>query len=207
MSFLSNLNWRYATKKFDTARKVSDADLEKILEAIRLAPTSFGLQPYRVWVVTNPEIKEKIQAAAWGQPQITTSSHLLVFTARTDLAENKEEFFTLISGGNPEIRAALKGYEDMVDGFVAGKPTPESVLPWSAKQAYIAHGFALAACAELEIDSCAMEGFDPVAVGEILGLPTSEQAVVMLPIGYRDASETPRPKARFSKEVLFTEVK
>ncbi len=207
MSFLSNLNWRYATKKFDTARKVSDADLETILEAIRLAPTSFGLQPYRVWVVTNPEIKEKIQAAAWGQPQITTSSHLLVFTARTDLAENKEEFFTLISGGNPEIRAALKGYEDMVDGFVAGKPTPESVLPWSAKQAYIAHGFALAACAELEIDSCAMEGFDPVAVGEILGLPTSEQAVVMLPIGYRDASETPRPKARFSKEVLFTEVK
>jgi len=207
MSFLSNLNWRYATKKFDTARKVSDTDLEKILEAIRLAPTSFGLQPYRVWVVTNPEIKEKIQAVAWGQPQITTSSHLLVFTARTDLAENKEEFFTLISGGNPEIRAALKGYEDMVDGFVAGKPTPESVLPWSAKQAYIAHGFALAACAELEIDSCAMEGFDPVAVGEILGLPTSEQAVVMLPIGYRDASETPRPKARFSKEVLFTEVK
>ena len=207
MSFLSNLNWRYATKKFDTARKVSDADLETILEAIRLAPTSFGLQPYRVWVVTNPEIKEKIQAVAWGQPQITTSSHLLVFTARTDLAENKEEFFTLISGGNPEIRAALKGYEDMVDGFVAGKPTPESVLPWSAKQAYIAHGFALAACAELEIDSCAMEGFDPVAVGEILGLPTSEQAVVMLPIGYRDASETPRPKARFSKEVLFTEVK
>ena len=207
MSFLSNLNWRYATKKFDTARKVSDADLEKILEAIRLAPTSFGLQPYRVWVVTNPEIKEKIQAAAWGQPQITTSSHLLVFTARTDLSENKEEFFTLISGGNPEIRAALKGYEDMVEGFVAGKPTPESVLPWSAKQAYIAHGFALAACAELEIDSCAMEGFDPVAVGEILGLPTSEQAVVMLPIGYRDASETLRPKARFSKEVLFTEVR
>ena len=207
MSCLSNLNWRYATKKFDTARKVSDADLETILEAIRLAPTSFGLQPYRVWVVTNPEIKEKIQAAAWGQPQITTSSHLLVFTARTDLSENKEEFFTLISGGNPDVRAALKGYEDMVDGFVAGKPTPESVLPWSAKQAYIAHGFALAACAELEIDSCAMEGFDPSAVGALLGLPASEQAVVMLPIGYRDASETPRPKARFSKEQIVREVK
>ena len=207
MSFLSNLNWRYATKKFDVTKKVSDADLEKILEAMRLTPTSFGLQPYHFYVITNQEVKDKIQAVAWNQPQVGTSSHLLVFTARTDLAANKEEFFTLISGGNPEVRAALKGYEDMVDGFVASKPTPESVLPWSAKQAYIAQGFALAAAAELQIDSCAMEGFDPVAVGEILGLPESQKAVVMLPIGYRDASETPRPKVRFAKEQLFTEVK
>ncbi len=207
MSFIENLNWRYATKKFDITRKVSDADLEKILEAIRLTPTSFGLQPYYVYVVTNQDTKDKIQAAAWNQPQVGTSSHLLVFTARTDLADNKEEFFSLLSGGNSEIRSQLKGYEDMVDGFVAGKPTPESVLPWSAKQAYIAQGFALAAAAELQIDSCAMEGFDPVAVGEILGLPEVEKAVVMLPIGYRDASENPRPKVRFSREHLFAEVK
>lgn len=206
MSFLSNLNWRYATKKFDTSRKVSDADLEKILEAIRLTPTSFGMQPYHAYVITNQEIKEKIQAIAWNQSQVGTSSHLIVFTARTDLAQNKEEYFTLISGGNPEVRAQLKGYEDMVDGFVAGKPTPESVLPWSAKQAYIAQGFALAAAAELEIDSCAMEGFDPVALGEILGLPESQKAVVMLPIGYRDPEESPRPKSRFSKEALFTTI-
>jgi len=207
MSFLANLNWRYATKKFDTSKKVSDTDLEKIIEAIRLTPTSFGLQPYHFYIVTNQEIKDKIQAVAWNQPQVGTSSHLLVFTARTDLAVNKEEFFSLLSGGNPEVRAILKGYEDMVDGFVAGKPTPESVLPWSAKQAYIAQGFALAALAELQIDSCAMEGFDPTAVGEILGLPESQKAVVMLPIGYRDVSENPRPKVRFAKEELFTEVK
>lgn len=207
MSFLANLNWRYATKKFDTTKKVSDTDLEKIIEAIRLTPTSFGLQPYHFYIVTNQEIKDKIQAVAWNQPQVGTSSHLLVFTARTNLAVNKEEFFSLLSGGNPEVRAILKGYEDMVDGFVAGKPTPESVLPWSAKQSYIAQGFALAALAELQIDSCAMEGFDPTAVGEILGLPESQKAVVMLPIGYRDASENPRPKVRFTKEELFTEVK
>jgi nitroreductase len=95
----------------------------------------------------------------------------------------------------------------MVDGFVASKPTSADVLAWSAKQAYIAQGFALAACAELEIDSCPMEGFDPTAVGTILGVGADEQVVVMLPIGYRAADESPRPKARFSKEVLFTEVK
>ena len=207
MSFLSNLNWRYATKKFDTSRKISDTDLEKVLEAIRLTPTSFGLQPYHFYVITNQEIKDKIQAAAWNQPQVGTSSHLLVFTARTDLMQNKEEYFTLMSGGNPEIRAALKEFEDMMNGFIEGKSNPSDILAWTAKQAYIAQGFALAALAELEIDSCAMEGFDPVGVGELLGLPDNQKALVMLPIGYRDASESPRPKVRFAKEELFTEVK
>jgi nitroreductase len=206
MSFLSQLSWRYATKKFDTSRKVSEGDLEKILEAIRMTPTSFGMQPYHFYIVSSEEIKNKIQAAAWNQPQIGTSSHLIVFTARTDLPKLKEEFFTLLSWGNPEVRAMLKGYEDMVGGFVEGKTDLKDILAWSSKQAYIAQGFALAAAAELQIDSCPMEGFDPGAVGEILGLPESQKAVVMLPIGYRASDEAPRPKARFSKESLFTRV-
>jgi nitroreductase / dihydropteridine reductase len=108
MSFLTNLSWRYATKKFDTTRKVSDADLAQIVEAIRMTPTSFGLQPYHFYVVSNQEIKDKIQAVAWNQPQVGTSSHLIVFSVRTDLKETKEEYFSLMSGGNPEIRAHLK---------------------------------------------------------------------------------------------------
>jgi nitroreductase len=207
MSFLSNLNWRYATKKFDTSKKVSDADLDSILEAIRLTPTSFGMQPYHFYVVSDQATKDKIQAVAWNQPQIGTSSHLLVFAARTDLPALKEEFFTLLSGGNPDVRAMLKGYEDMVGGFVEGKTDPKDIIAWSSKQAYIAQGFALAAAAELEIDSCPMEGFDPTAVGEILGLPENQKALTLLPIGYRDPTESPRPKARFSKEALFTFVK
>lgn len=185
MSFLTNLSWRYATKKFDTSKKVSEADLESILEAIRMTPTSFGLQPYHFYVVSNQEIKDKIQAAAWNQPQVGTSSHLIIFTARTDLMQTKEEYFTLMSGGNPEVRASLAGFENMMNGFIEGKSDIKDVLVWSAKQTYIAHGFAMAAAAELEIDSCPMEGFDPVAVGEILGLPESQKALVMLPIGYR----------------------
>ena len=108
MSFLTNLSWRYATKKFDSSRKVSDTDLDSIIEAIRMTPTSFGMQPYHFYIVTNQEMKEKIQAAAWNQPQIGTSSHLIVFAARTDLPVLKEEYFTLLSGGDPGVRGMLK---------------------------------------------------------------------------------------------------
>jgi nitroreductase len=207
MSFLSQLNWRYATKSFDTTRKVSESDLDTILEAARLAPASAGLQAYHVYVVTNQEIKDKIQAVSWNQAQIGSSSHLLVFVARTDLLHVKEEHFTALSGGNADIRAQLAGYEGMVNGLMGGLEASNSGLTWSAKQSYISLGFALAAAAELQVDSCAMEGFDPVAVGEILGLPPTQKAVVMLPIGYRAATETPRPKFRFSRETLFTEVR
>jgi nitroreductase/dihydropteridine reductase len=98
MSFLRNLEWRYATKLFDTNKKVTDENLEKIVEAIRLTPTSFGLQPYHFYVVSNQEIKDKIQAVAWNQPQVGTASHIIVFAARTDLMKNKDEYFSLISG-------------------------------------------------------------------------------------------------------------
>jgi nitroreductase len=206
MSFLSNLNWRYATKKFDTTKKVSEENLEKIIEAIRMTPTSFGLQPYHFYVVSNQAIKDKIQAAAWNQPQIGSSSHLIVFAARTDLMETKEEYFTLMSGGNGEIRAQLKWFEDMMDGFLTSKSEGE-LFAWASKQVYIAHGFAIAAAAELQIDSCGMEGADFTAVGDILGLPTTQKALVLLPIGYRAEGEAPRGKVRFSKEALFTEVK
>lgn len=108
MSFISNLSWRYATKKFDTTKKVSDEDLAKILEAIRMTPTSFGLQPYHFYVVSNPDILAKIGAAAYNQPQLTTASHVIVFASRQDLMANNEEYFTFMSGGKPEIRESLK---------------------------------------------------------------------------------------------------
>ncbi len=207
MSFLSNLTWRYATKKFDTTRKVSEQDLESIIEAIRMTPTSFGLQPYHFYVISNQDIQNQIQWAAWNQPQVWTASHLIVFVARTDFIANNNEFFELMSGWNPEARMNLKGYEDMINGSV-WKKSEDDYLTWASKQVYIAHGFALAACAELQIDSCAMEWFDSVVVGKILGLPENQKALVMLPIGHRAEWETLRgPKVRFPKESLFTMIK
>ena len=202
MTFLSNLEWRYASKKFDTSRKVSDEDLSKVLEAIRMTPTSFWLQPYHFYVITNQATKDAIQAVAWNQPQIGTSSHLIVFCSRTDLMTLKDEYFDGLSGGNLETRASMKGYEDMITGFI-----PHASAEWSKKQTYIAHGFALAACAELQLDSCPMEWFDGAAVGKILGIPDTMEVAVLLPIGYRDMNEHPRPKFRFAKEKLFTEMK
>jgi nitroreductase len=209
MSFLTNLSWRYATKKFDTSKKVSDADLDTILEAIRMTPTSYGLQPYHFYVVTDQEIKDKIQAVSWNQPQVGTSSHLIVFAARTDLMTNNDEYFTMMSGGNHEVRANMKGFEDLLTNTIQSKESAGTAFDWAARQTYIAHGFALAACAELEIDSCPMEGADFDAIGDILGLPETQKALVMLPIGYRAEGEAPRSpqKVRFSKEALFTEVK
>lgn len=97
MSFLNNLEWRYATKKFDTSRKVSSENLDTILEAIRMTPTSFGLQPYHFYVVNRPDVMMKIQEASWNQPQVGTASHIIVMCARNDLMQTKDEYFDAMS--------------------------------------------------------------------------------------------------------------
>ena len=201
MSFLSNLEWRYAAKKFDTTKKVSDDDMNKILEAIRLTPTSFGMQPYHFYVVTNEEKKAAIEAAAYHQPQVSTSSHLIVMCARNDLTAVKDEYFDALSGGSNEVREKLSGFEQMVTGFL-----PHASPEWAKKQVYIAQGFALAACAELQIDSCPMEGFDAAAVAKILEVPSNLDVAVMIPVGDRAVDEHPRPKFRFAKEKVFTNI-
>lgn len=205
MSFIENLGWRYATKKFDVEKKVTAENLEKILEAMRLAPSSFGLQPYHFYVVANtPENQEKLQAiktASWGQAQIDTCSHLIVMAGRNDLMMVEDAYFNLLSAGEASARANLAEYEKMVVDFI-----PKVTVEWSKKQVYIALGFAMAACAELAVDSCPMEGFDGQKVAEILGLPANHETTVLLPIGYRAADEVLRPKVRFSQYQLFTEL-
>lgn len=201
-SFLEHLEWRSAEKNFDPAKKVSEEGLNKVLEAVRFTPTSFGLQPFHVYVVTDEAVRGKIREASWGQAQVTDASHLLVFASRLGINDRIESYFQLASGGDAAVRESMKGYEDMMRGF-AGGMTPEREKHWADKQAYIALGFALAACAELEIDSCPMEGFDPSAVDALLGLPENMKSVVMLPIGYRN--DMPHyPKVRFGADDLFT---
>ena len=196
MSFLTQLNWRYATKKFDTSKKVSDEQLAAIQNAIKMAPTSFGLQPFHVVVVSNPELKTKLRAVSWDQSQVTDASHVLVFCARTDVLPRVGQYFTGLTQGNAEIRASLKGYEDMMTGFASGLDA-QTVHKWATYQAYIALGFAMAACAEIEVDSCPMEGFDRDAYNTILELPENMKAQVILPIGFRAADDIIRPKFRF----------
>jgi|GEM_PF-180667 len=200
-TFLSNLQWRAAIKQFDGST-LSDKQIETILDAVRLAPTSYGLQPFHVTVVADMKVREQLKKAAWDQAQLTTASHVLVFSARTDLKDRVEAHLMNTAGGNPDIRAKLTGFEAALKEFAEGK-TEADIQQWASKQAYIALGFALAACAELQIDSCPMEGFDPVQFKTILGLPSHLYPCVILPVGKRAASEVIRPKVRFGGDDLF----
>ncbi len=201
-SFLSNLDWRFATKKFDTSKKVSDSDMEKILEAIQKAPTSFGIQPYHVYVITNPALREKMLPLSYNQGQIIEASHLLVFCLRTDVSTRIDSMIETLSGGTEEGKAALKGYSDLMHG-TANSKSDDQLKDWTARQAYIALGFGLAACAELGVDSCPMEGFDSNGIDMLLELPSHMKSLAYLAVGYRSA-EPEHPKFRFSQGDLFT---
>ena len=198
-TFLSQLEWRDAVKMFDPNDKVSDADLHKVTEAIRLAPTSFGLQPFYVRVVKDAATNEKLRAVGWNQPQFTTATATLVFVARNDVLQRIEESMQARSGGNSDVRAKLADFEGMMKGF-AQSLTPEQALTWAQKQVYIALGFAMAACAELGIGSCPMEGFQPDEFNKILGLPEGHRATVVLAVGRPAKGAAPYPKFRFSEK-------
>ena len=201
MTFLSQLNWRFAAKEFDPSKKIADSDLSQILEAIRLAPTSYGIQPFHVTVISNEALKSKIELIAYGQKQVSSSSHLLVFSALTNINERNDSYIELLSGGDEKQKAALVGLKSMISSTV-GQLKESDLFSWSARQAYIALGFGLAASAELGIDSCPMEGFENVKVDEILNFPAHQKSVAILALGYRLADPT-RPKIRFSQEELF----
>lgn len=203
MTFLSQLDWRFAAKDFDTSKPVHEQDIAKILHAVHLAPTSFGLQPFHVVTVSDPDLKKNIRKHAWDQPQIENASHVLVFCTRTDTDVKRiEQLIGIMSGGSLEAREKLAPYEGIMHTSL-GTRTPEELKAWGDRQTYIALGFAMAACAELAIDSCPIEGFLPEEVDKILKLSPHIRSTVMLPVGYRTADPT-QPKVRFPAEELFT---
>ncbi|MEN9785798.1 MAG: hypothetical protein RLZZ299_1062 [Pseudomonadota bacterium] len=206
MDFLERLHWRYATKKMLPATPVPDATVERILEAARLAPSSSGLQPFEIVVVTNAEMKARLSVAAWGQPQVRDCSHLLVFAAWSNYtAERIDAYFDLsaqVRGSRPE---GAEAYRKRLHETVLPRPAEEN-HHHAAKQAYLAMGFALAAAAIEGVDSTPMEGFDAAQLDAILDLPARGlRAVTLLPLGYRDTqgdwllplAKVRRPRASF----------
>ncbi|GAF03846.1 NAD(P)H-dependent oxidoreductase [Saccharicrinis fermentans] len=210
MDLLERLQWRYATKKMN-GTQVPQEKIDRILEAARLAPTSSGLQPYEIFVVTNQEIKEKIKPVAWDQEQITDCSHLLVFAAWDNYTEERiNHMFDLTN----EIRGFKnEGWENYRQMLLSSYPqrTPEENFIHTSKQAYIGFSAAITAAAFEEVDATPMEGFDPAAVDEILQLKEKNlKSVLLLPLGYRDAENDwlePLTKIRKSKEAFITEIK
>lgn len=202
MSFLDHLQWRHATKMFDNTTSVSASDLNKLKEAIQMTPTSFGLEPFHVKVITDQAVKDEIQKISWDQPQVGTCSHLLVFCYRKDYQARIDEYMELASGGDDSIKEKMSGYKDLMEGFL-GAFSEDEIIVWAKKQTYIALGFAMAACAELEIDSCPMEGCDFAKLDEILDMSDHMGSLVMLPIGIR-ADEPTHGKVRYPQSDLFS---
>ncbi len=210
MTLLTHLNWRYATKKYDPSKKVPQPAVDDILEAISLAPSSNGYQPYDVIVVTNPAVREKLKAAAFNQPQITEASHLLVFAAWDNITEQNLgkvfDHMATVRGASESLAQRRKG---AIEGFAA--KDKEANFQFAAQQAFIGLGFGLAAAAELKVDSSPMGGFNPAAVDEILGLKEKGlRSVAILALGYRDAANdwlVNLKKVRRPKAEMFIEVK
>lgn len=205
-TFLENQNWRYATKKFDASKKISTEDLNTLKEAIRLSSSSYGLQPYKVIIVENPELRAKIQPAAWGQSQIVEASHLIIFANETNVDDTTiDNYLKNISETRSTPIEALSGYGDFMKSKIS---TLESEVKniWTAKQTYLALGNLLNAAAELKIDATPMEGFVPAQVNEILGLDKlGLNASLIATLGYRHEEDATQhyKKVRKSQEDLF----
>ena len=207
MELLEKLKWRYATKKMN-GEKVPQDKIDRILEAARLAPTSSGLQPFEIFVVTNDAIKERIKPVAWNQSVVTQCSHLLVFAAWDTYTEDRINYMFDLTN---ELRGFKnEGWENYRKQLLKIYPKQDAEVNFNhaAKQAYIAFTTALTAAAFEEVDATPMEGFDADAVDAILGLREKGlRSSVLLPIGYRDASEdwlVDMVNVRKSKDDLVT---
>lgn len=204
--FLENQSWRYATKKFDANKKISAEDLNTLKEAIRMSSSSYGLQPYKVIIVENPELRAQLLSAAYGQSQIVDASHLIVFANEINFGEAGIINF---SKNMSETRGipleSIQGYVDYMKSSITGLPE-EARNVWTSKQTYLALGNLMNAAAELKIDVTPMEGFMPAKVNEILGLDKlGLNASLIAPIGYRHEEDATQhhKKVRKSNTELF----
>lgn len=183
---IDRLNWRYATKKMDADKIVPEDKLDRILEAVRLAPTSSGLQPFEVIVVTAKDVREKIRAIAWDQAQVTDASHLIVFAAWDNYTpERINHMFDLVNEERGFRNEGWENYRQMLLGTYPQRDA-QTNFDHAARQAYIGLGIALTAAAFEEVDATPMEGFDPAALDAILDLPARGlRSVAIMPLGYR----------------------
>lgn len=207
--YLKSLEWRYATKKFDASKELSEDQLNLLLDSIQLTASSYGLQPYEVFIVEDKEIRTKLSDAAWNQPQILDANYVLVFAANTNVDETYLEKYMQNTAATRNISLeALSGFSDMIKNTVLTFPQEQKV-EWAKRQAYIALGNLLSTAAVHEIDACPMEGFDPAQFNEILDLPSKNlDATVIATIGFRaeDDQMKDAKKVRKPKNELFTKI-
>ena len=200
------LRRRYATKVFDSTKKISEKIFSEIIESLWLSPSSFGLQPWKFVIVKNPSIRRELVQHAWGQKQVEEASHLIVLCSLTDItADHIRKYIDDTAKVRAVSRETLNGFEGMMLKFISGL-TREGRLQWMKDQVYIALGFLMFETAMRGVDSCPMEGFDAKKFDEVLKLEEKGiRSVVLCPVGYRSASDkhAALAKVRFPKDKIF----
>ncbi|MEM9137989.1 MAG: NAD(P)H-dependent oxidoreductase [Cyanobacteria bacterium P01_F01_bin.42] len=203
---LDHLKWRYAVKKFDASRKVSDADWSALEQSLILSPSSFGLQPWKFFVVKTPEIRQQLVEFSWGQTQVVDASHLVVLALKTEVTSTSVDEYVEYTAKLRDIPAEnLAGFGKVIKDFL-GRMSADELKTWAKLQVYIALGQLMTSAAHLGIDTCPMEGFVPSKYDEVLGLTAKGySAAVVCPVGYRDAEDpyASYPKVRFDSEAMI----
>ena len=202
------LNWRYATKAFDSSKSIPEDAWSALLNSLVLAPSSFGLQPWRFIVVNDSGLRARLREKSWGQSQVTDADKLVVLTSRTDMTpDDIHRWIERVAEVQSQSPEELKGFAGVVEGFSNRLPV-EARHQWNMRQTYIALGQFMTSAAVLGIDTCPLEGIDPAGYDEILGLDGSGYATsVACVAGYRDPSDrsASRPKARFPRDEVIEE--
>ena len=198
-TIIDDLNWRYATKKYDAEKKISPADFEIICQSLRLVPSSYGLQPVKYIVINDKSMREKLLPLAYNQPQITDASHLIVICSNRNVSPKMvgEHILLMSETRNIPLEDLSKFGENMNASFA--KLSAEELCEWTAKQAYISLGHIMHTCANLRIDATPMEGFNKLSFDEALNLTSNNlQSVLLLALGYRSPEDklSSLPKVR-----------
>lgn len=203
----SALQWRYATKKYDTTREISAADWTTLTQSLVHAPSSYGLQPLRYLVIEKPELRAKLREVSWGQSIITDASKLIVMLSKENVNETDvEHYIDRIANVRGIPKEGLAGFRDMMVQNVAKGMSPEIAADWSRRQAYIALGFLIETAALLKVDATPIEGFDPAAYNKLLSLEGSGwRTAVVATLGYRHADDATQAykKVRFETSELI----
>lgn len=189
-NIIDALEWRYAVKKFNENATLSKAQLDQVYKAFNLSASSYGLQPYKLVVIQDKALQERLMLHSYGQQQIKQASAVLVFCVRTDFNEAYiDDFFKTMATQRNVSASSLEGYKNFMKGSFANKSS-EEILVWATKQTYLAMGNLLASCAALEIDACPMEGFNPQGYNQELNLEEKGlEAVLIMPIGQRASDD------------------
>jgi len=202
------LTWRYATKRFDPTKTIPAETWHALEQSLRLAPSSFGLQPWHFVVVTNPALRQELQAHSWNQPQLVEASHIVVITSLKTVDEKDiDTFINLVATTRNQTAADLASYRGMIAGFVKHLNETKTVESWTARQAYLALGFLLSSAAMLGIDTCPLEGIDPNQYNKLLNLDITPYSTrVACALGYRAANDgyANAKKVRFAHEQVIS---